>query len=230
MILSNLKSWLRGCHHGVSPQHLQAYLNEFTFRFNRQFYPFNAFRSLRGSADRLLPRRMTGCTPVHGSIRNPSAKTGRASSEPADRRLPLNLVFLGVNKQRDRVLKDVSHRAADRARFVLPPTLMSLAYMLYGASGAYFQDGLLTVHNSDFRNDPKFREAYALRKATGPGVTRTSNGVHTSAAGRRIGRPDSGHRRTRRPPQTTTQNPVIRDVRLINVKFSLLQQISLCFI
>ena len=28
--------------------HLQAYLNEFTFRFNRRFYPFNAFRSLLG--------------------------------------------------------------------------------------------------------------------------------------------------------------------------------------
>src|SRR5271163_2670762 len=26
LIFSNLKSWLRGCHHGVSPQHLQAYL------------------------------------------------------------------------------------------------------------------------------------------------------------------------------------------------------------
>ena len=34
--------------HGVSPQQLQAYLNEFTFRFNRRFYPFNAFRSLLG--------------------------------------------------------------------------------------------------------------------------------------------------------------------------------------
>ena len=32
----------------VSAQHLQAYLNEFTFRFNRRFYPFNAFRSLLG--------------------------------------------------------------------------------------------------------------------------------------------------------------------------------------
>ncbi len=41
LIFSNLKSWLQGCHHGVSPQHLQAYLNEFTFRFN-------AFRSLLG--------------------------------------------------------------------------------------------------------------------------------------------------------------------------------------
>jgi hypothetical protein len=47
---TNLKTWLRDIHHGVSPQHLQAYLNEFTFRFNRRFYPFNAFRSLLGIA------------------------------------------------------------------------------------------------------------------------------------------------------------------------------------
>ena len=50
LVFSNLKTWLRGIHHGVSPQHLQAYLNEFTFRFNRSFYPFNAFRSLLGIA------------------------------------------------------------------------------------------------------------------------------------------------------------------------------------
>lgn len=48
LIFSNLKAWLNGVHHGVAPQHLQAYLNEFTFRFNRRFYPFNAFRSLLG--------------------------------------------------------------------------------------------------------------------------------------------------------------------------------------
>lgn len=47
---ANLKSWINGTHHGVSDQHLQAYLNEFTFRFNRRFYPFNAFRSLLGIA------------------------------------------------------------------------------------------------------------------------------------------------------------------------------------
>ena len=50
LVFSNLKTWLRGIPHGVSPQHLQAYLNEFTFRFNRRFYPFNAFRSLLGIA------------------------------------------------------------------------------------------------------------------------------------------------------------------------------------
>lgn len=48
LIFSNLKAWLGGIHHGVGPQHLQAYLNEFVFRFNRWFYPFNAFRSLLG--------------------------------------------------------------------------------------------------------------------------------------------------------------------------------------
>jgi len=50
LVFSNLKTWLNGIHHGVSAKHLQAYLNEFTVRFNRRFYPFNAFRSLLGIA------------------------------------------------------------------------------------------------------------------------------------------------------------------------------------
>lgn len=50
LVFSNLKTWINGVHHGVDPQHLQAYLNEFTFRFNRRFYPFNSFRSLLGIA------------------------------------------------------------------------------------------------------------------------------------------------------------------------------------
>lgn len=47
---SNLKTWLMGTHHGVSKQHLQAYLNEFTFRFNRRFYPMTGFNSALGIA------------------------------------------------------------------------------------------------------------------------------------------------------------------------------------
>lgn len=50
LVFLNLNSWLRGTHHGVSSQHLQAYLNEFAFRFNRRRSPFNAFRSLLGLA------------------------------------------------------------------------------------------------------------------------------------------------------------------------------------
>ena len=50
LVFANLKTWLAGTHHGVSARHLQAYLNNFTFQFNRRFYPFNAFRSLLGIA------------------------------------------------------------------------------------------------------------------------------------------------------------------------------------
>lgn len=54
-VFSNLKAWLEGTHHGrVEPQHLQAYLNEFVFRFNRRFYPMTAFNSVLGISARTV--------------------------------------------------------------------------------------------------------------------------------------------------------------------------------
>jgi hypothetical protein len=52
IVASNLKTWLRGTHHGVSQTHLQAYLNEYVFRFNRRFYPMGAFAKVLGIAVR----------------------------------------------------------------------------------------------------------------------------------------------------------------------------------
>lgn len=46
--ISNMKSWLKGVFHGVSKKHLQAYLNEYVFRFNRRHYPMSGFKSLLG--------------------------------------------------------------------------------------------------------------------------------------------------------------------------------------
>jgi hypothetical protein len=48
----------------VSAKHLQAYLNEFTFRFNRRFYRFNAFRSLLDIAGGLRRRPMPTFIPA----------------------------------------------------------------------------------------------------------------------------------------------------------------------
>ncbi len=45
---SNLKTWLQGTHHSVGKQHLQAYLDEFVFRYNRRFYPMTGFASILG--------------------------------------------------------------------------------------------------------------------------------------------------------------------------------------
>ena len=55
LVFSNLKTWLLGTHHGVSQQHLQAYLNEYVFRFNRRFYPMTAFNSVLGLAVHAVP-------------------------------------------------------------------------------------------------------------------------------------------------------------------------------
>ena len=45
---SNLKTWLKGTHHGVGAKHLPHYLDEFVFRFNRRRTPMAAFQSLLG--------------------------------------------------------------------------------------------------------------------------------------------------------------------------------------
>lgn len=47
-VTANLKAWLDGTFHGVGKQHLQAYVNEFMFRFNRRFYLAMSFRTLLG--------------------------------------------------------------------------------------------------------------------------------------------------------------------------------------
>jgi transposase-like protein len=47
-VFGNLQTWIRGTHHGVSGKHLQAYLDEFVFRFNRRRTPMAAFQTLLG--------------------------------------------------------------------------------------------------------------------------------------------------------------------------------------
>lgn len=45
-VTANLKTWIDGTFHGVGKHHLQTYLNEFMFRFNRRFYRPISFQSL----------------------------------------------------------------------------------------------------------------------------------------------------------------------------------------
>ena len=78
IVFGNLKAWLTGIHHGVSPQHLQAYLNEFTFRFNRRFYPFTAFNSLLGIGVRV--EAPTYAELYSGEWRHPNPGAGGGES------------------------------------------------------------------------------------------------------------------------------------------------------
>ena len=60
IVFGNLDTWLLGTHHGVSSKHLQGYLNEFVFRFNRRFWPMVAFESVLKIAARITAPTYTG--------------------------------------------------------------------------------------------------------------------------------------------------------------------------
>lgn len=74
VVFGNLDTWLLGTHHGVSPKHLQAYLNEFTFRFNRRFWPTAAFDAVLGIGLRVAAPTYDGL--YGGSWSHPGALLG----------------------------------------------------------------------------------------------------------------------------------------------------------
>ncbi len=89
-IISNLKTWLLGTHHGrIDPKHLQAYHNEFTFRFNRRFWRGPTIRralSLAVQADdqpiyRSLYEAGTDAGWNHPSLHQPTGKSDRSADK-----------------------------------------------------------------------------------------------------------------------------------------------------
>lgn len=69
-VIEELTAWLRVTHRGVSVGHLPAYLEEFTFRFDRRHHPMEAVHTLLGlgSAPRLTRRRELTRTPIPTSL------------------------------------------------------------------------------------------------------------------------------------------------------------------
>jgi predicted RNA-binding Zn-ribbon protein involved in translation (DUF1610 family) len=54
-VFANLKTWALGVYHGLRRPHLQAYLDEFVFRFNRRRTRHAAFRTLLGIGVKITP-------------------------------------------------------------------------------------------------------------------------------------------------------------------------------
>jgi transposase-like protein len=57
VIISNFKRWILDIFHGVSPKHLQVYLDEFCYRLNRRYHRLDLFR-------RILNRCVRYASPV----------------------------------------------------------------------------------------------------------------------------------------------------------------------
>lgn len=54
-VFALLKRWGLGTYHGLRPQHIDAYLNEFVFRYNRRFYRHVSFETVLGLAVQQTP-------------------------------------------------------------------------------------------------------------------------------------------------------------------------------
>lgn len=61
IIVSNAKSFVLGTYHGLDKMHLQRYLDEFCYRFNRRFFEFELF-------DRLLEACTAGDTILYKDL------------------------------------------------------------------------------------------------------------------------------------------------------------------
>lgn len=57
-VIGNLKTWLRGTHHGVDREHLPEYLDEYTFRYNRRHYRESSFLTMLIIATKVRPLRL----------------------------------------------------------------------------------------------------------------------------------------------------------------------------
>lgn len=82
-VIGNLKAWLIGTHHGVGADHLDFYLNEFIFRFNRGFHPMARFATLlRLGADlpHTPPAEISSTLPAGATARRPGRSTGLTSA------------------------------------------------------------------------------------------------------------------------------------------------------
>ena len=87
--VTNLKAWLNGTFHGAySPELLQAYLNEFVFRYNRRHNLPAAFQTMLGIATRVEGPTYKGLEDRSYFIPNPNHRPGRRLGSKEFKRTP----------------------------------------------------------------------------------------------------------------------------------------------
>ena len=90
-VVSNLKTWLLGTHHGVGADHLDPSLNEFVFPFHRRDSPMAGFA-------RLLALGTSQSPTTAGEIRAPlsphaaTRRRGRSTGLRTSRRLTVEVI------------------------------------------------------------------------------------------------------------------------------------------
>ena len=91
-VFALLKRWSLGTYHGLRRKHVDTYLEEFVFRYNRRFYRHVSFETLLGIAARHAPvsywdiagrdNPRKGETPVRRAPRKRKTATGMRPDGP----------------------------------------------------------------------------------------------------------------------------------------------------
>jgi transposase-like protein len=118
--ISNLKTWINGTHHGVGRPHLQAYLDEFVFRFNRRMTPEAASRHFSASGP--ITRRSAGRPSWEPRTCPTSTRATRSSHRTATSRRRLGRRVFRVGRVAGHRLAGPLGRARNRLRLEDPNT------------------------------------------------------------------------------------------------------------
>src|SRR5260221_9748017 len=96
-----MKRWGLGTYHGLRRKHIDTYLNEFVFRYNRRFYRHVSFETLLGLASH---RRPTSYWDIVGrdnprkgvpTVRRPPRRRSTAAGMRADGSTPQHPATFG---------------------------------------------------------------------------------------------------------------------------------------
>ena len=138
-VFALLKRWSLGTYHGLRRQHIDSYLNEFVFRYNRRFYRHVSFETVLGLATRhgpvaywdIIERKNLAKLPrqsgdSHAIARQP-ADFVRTVRTPQTRPIRHQAMNLGQrNKPRRRFRTDQNHCAEeldDRQEWIEGPPM-----------------------------------------------------------------------------------------------------------
>jgi transposase-like protein len=86
-VFSLMKRWGLGTYHGLRGKHLDTYLNEFVFRYNRRFYRHVSFETILGIASRNEPVTYWTIIGQQDSVRRrlpPQPLNGHQRGKPPD--------------------------------------------------------------------------------------------------------------------------------------------------
>jgi len=86
-VFALLKRWSLGACHCLRRQHIDAYLNEFVFRYNRRFYRHLSFATVLGLAVHRSPLSYWDITGQQNPPQGRDANTGQPPS-PQDHQRP----------------------------------------------------------------------------------------------------------------------------------------------